>query len=414
VTGAVGFYLADYRSADNGNDYIVHKWEYVGLTSLGEVKSLEFTLSSSDIGDWGMNTPASFAVDTILEPSASVHGGPYTEAGVNAYIDPSNHGRHADPQDPGAVLNPIFRGWATAIVSYQPAPGIDPQWADPTKALGPATGDNLDIVSLGDLNEALISEGAPPGQITLSFDEPIRQGNGYDFVVFENGFISDMDTANGSVAGQMFTELGYVEVSSNGIDFVRFPAVSLTSALTGRYGTLEISNVYNLAGKHPNAGGICTGTPFDLLEIADDPDVVSGLLDLNDIRYVRIVDIPGSGDFYDRASVHIDPWSGPAWDLYSHNHPIYDAWLTFSSSGLDLEAVGVLHEQQYSADIDLNGVVDVLDFELFISALDGRFGQPEWIARCDLAEPKDLVIDLSDLAVLIDQWQKTEDWAVLR
>jgi hypothetical protein len=47
---------------------------------------------------------------------------------------------------------------------------------------------------------------------------------------------------------------------------------------------------------------------------------------------------------------------------------------------------------------------------LFISALNSRFGQPEWIARCDLVEPKDLIIDISDLAVLIDQWQKTEDW----
>jgi len=410
ATGEVKFYLADYRSADNGNDYIVNRWEYVDLTSLGQVKSLEFTLTSSDVGDWGMNTPASFAVDTIMDASASVHAGPYTEAGVNGYVDPYKNGRHADSQDPNAVINPIFRGWATAVVNYSPAPGVAPQWADPNKALGPATGDKLDIVSLGDLNQELISQGATPGRITLSFDEPIRQGNGYDFVVFENGFVSDIDTDNGSVAGQMFTELGYVEVSSNGIDFVRFPGVSLTLAPTGRYGTVEISNVYNLAGKHPNAGGICTGTPFDLQEIADEPDVVSGLVDINDIRYVRIVDIPGSGDFYDGASAHVDPWSAPAWNRYGHNHPIYDAWPTMSSGGLDLEAVGVLNEQKYSADIDLNGVVDVLDFELFISALDSRFGQPEWIARCDLAEPKDLVIDLSDLAVLIDQWQKTEDW----
>jgi len=410
VTGAVDFYLADYRPAGGSNDYIVDTWQYVDLTSLGEVKSLEFTLSSSDMGVWGMNTPASFALDTIMDQSALPDAGIYTEAGVNGYVDPNNEGRHADPQDPNAVTNPIFRGWATAVVGYSPAPGVDARWADPDKALGPATGDALDIVSLGDLNQELISQGEPPGQITLSFDEPIRQGNGYDFVVFENGFVSDIDTDDGSVAGRMFTELGYVEVSSNGIDFARFPAVSLTSAPTGRYGTVEISNLYNLAGKHPNAGGICTGTPFDLQEIAGDPDVLSGLVDINDIRYVRIVDIPGSGDFYDRASAHIDPWSAPAWNYYSHNHPIYDAWVTFGSGGLDLEAVGVLHEQKYSADIDLNGVVDVLDFELLISALDSCFGQPEWIARCDLAEPKDLVIDLSDFAVLIDQWHKTEDW----
>lgn len=410
ATGAVKFYLADYRSADNHNDYIVKKWEYVDLTSLGQVKSLVFTLSSSDVGDWGMNTPASFAVDTIMDAPASAQTGPYTEAGINGYIDPRNHGRHADPQDPNAIINPIFRGWASSVVRYEPAPGVAPQWADPNRALGPATGDKLDIVSLGDLSQELIGKGVAPGRITLSFGEPIRESKGYEFVVFENGFVSDIDTENGSVAGKMFAELGYVEVSSNGIDFVRFPAVSLTPSPVGRYGTIEISNVYNLAGKHPNASGVCTGTPFDLQEIANEPEVVSGLVDINDIRYVRIVDIPGSGDFYDGASAHIDPWSAPAWDSYGHNHPIYDAWPTTGSGGLDLEAVGVLNEQKYSADIDLNGVVDVQDFELFISALDSRFGQPGWIARCDLAEPKDGVIDLSDLAVLIDQWHKTEDW----
>jgi hypothetical protein len=406
ATGTVDFYLADYRFEDNGEDYIVDTWRYVDLTTLGEVESLEFALSSSDFGDWGMNTPGYFAIDSVIGLSASASTGPYTEAGVNGFINPDNDWGHADPQDPNAILNPIFRGWATEVVSYQPAPGLDVQWSDPSNALGPATGDRLDIVSLGDLSREQIDEGLPPGQITLYFDEPIRQGNGYDFVVFENGFTSNLSLETGSVAGEMFAEFGYVEVSSNGVDFVRFPAVSLTPEPTGPYGTVEISNLYNLAGKHPNG----TGTPFDLREIVNDPVVVEGLVDVNDIRYVRIVDIPGSGDFYDEAMLNVDPGTWPAWDFYGNDHPIYDAWPTRGSGGLDLEAIGVLREQEYSADIDLNGVVDVLDFELFISALDSHFGRPEWIARCDLAEPHDLVIDLSDLAVLIDQWHETEQW----
>jgi hypothetical protein len=182
--------------------------------------------------------------------------------------------------------------------------------------------------------------------------------------------------------------------------------VSLTPEPVGSYGTIEISNVYNLAGKHPNG----TGTPFDLQEIADEPDVVSGLVDINDIRYVRIVDIPGSGDFYDQAVTHIDPASGPVREYYSDNHPIYDAWVTFGSGGVDVEAVGVLHEQKYSADIDLNGVVDMYDFVLFASAWHSRFGRPGWIGRCDLAEPKDLFIDFSDFDVLMDQWHQAEQW----
>lgn len=71
--GTVDFYLADFRFADNGLDYIVTDWTDVDLTGLGSgVYSLEFTLSSSDSGDYGINTPAYFALaglTAIPEPS---------------------------------------------------------------------------------------------------------------------------------------------------------------------------------------------------------------------------------------------------------------------------------------------------------------------------------------------------------
>lgn len=70
VTGTVELYLADYRFANNSLDYISNQWGEVDLSSLGVVKTLEFTLSSSDVGEWGMNTPAYFALDTVVpEPS---------------------------------------------------------------------------------------------------------------------------------------------------------------------------------------------------------------------------------------------------------------------------------------------------------------------------------------------------------
>jgi hypothetical protein len=72
ATGSVDFYLADYRFADNGLDYIVDTWSFIDLGSLGQVKSLEFTLSSSDVGEWGMNTPASFALDSIVPEPATI------------------------------------------------------------------------------------------------------------------------------------------------------------------------------------------------------------------------------------------------------------------------------------------------------------------------------------------------------
>ena len=341
---------------------------------------------------------------------------------MNGYVNPENRGRHANPlKDPNAVVNPIFRGWATACVSYEPSdsewsgPGV---WNDPNKTIGPVTGDSSDIVSLGDLDQNEIGQNIPPGEITLLFGkggEPddlgvIRNVKGYDFVIFENGVISGRTTLGGSVFGQMFAELGFVEVSSNGRDFVRFPSVSLTGGPVGPYGTIEVSNIYNLAGKHPNAEGICTGTPFDLDEIADDPLVVSGAVDINNIKYVRIVDIPGSGDFSDDVIRHIDPYTWPNWAYYSANHPVYDAWLTWGSGGLDLEAVGVLNEQEYSADVNLDGVVDMADLALFASAWRSHFGQSNWIRKCDLAEPKDFVVDGSDLAVFAEQWVAVEKW----
>jgi hypothetical protein len=350
--------------------------------------------------------------------AAVAAAGPYTEGGINGYIGADR--RHANPlDDPDARINPIFRGWATSVVDYLPSDEVwFGDWNHPEKALGRVTGDNFDIVSLGDLDEAEIAAGKAPGQITLVFGDPcnpadsnhIRNGRGYDFVVFENGFLSRHDTGGGSVYGQMIAELAYVEVSSNGRDFARFAAVSLTAAGVGPYGTIEISNVLNLAGKHPNAYGTCTGTPFDLSELLGHPLVAAEIVDINNISYVRIVDIPGSGDFNDSAGEYIDPITWPSWRNYDSNHPVYDAWLTEGSGGFDLEAVGVLKEQEYSADINLDGIVDAADLALFASAWQSHFGSVNWIGRCDLDGSGDLLVDGRDLAAFVAQWLGRESW----
>lgn len=331
----------------------------------------------------------------------SVNAGPYTEIGINGYVGIDY--KHADPlNDSDAVINPIFRNWSTSSINYLPS---DTQWSgpwdDPNKALGPVTGQYYDIVSLGDLDPTEISQGKQPGKITLVFGNPqnssdanhIRNMKGYDFAVFENGTISGFDTDGGSIAGMMFAELGYVEVSSDGIHFARFPSVSLTNTQVGPYGTIDITNVYNLAGKHPNSYGVCTGTGFDLSELAGEPNVVNGSVDIDNISYVRIVDIPGNGSFLD-----------------SLNHPIYEAWPTWGSGGFDLEAIGVMKEQQYSGDINLDGAVDGEDFALFMSAWMSHFGDTNWIGRCDLATPKDNFINFQDYAIFASEWHKKEYW----
>lgn len=60
--GTVDYYLADFR---NGKSYLCENWATVDLSSLQKVNRVEVTLSSSDNGSWGMNTPAYFCVDNL-------------------------------------------------------------------------------------------------------------------------------------------------------------------------------------------------------------------------------------------------------------------------------------------------------------------------------------------------------------
>ena len=65
ITGTLEFYLADFRFEDSADDYIVDSWTFVALDGLGEVTALEFAMSSSDVGAFGVNTPTYFAIDSI-------------------------------------------------------------------------------------------------------------------------------------------------------------------------------------------------------------------------------------------------------------------------------------------------------------------------------------------------------------
>lgn len=228
----------------------------------------------------------------------------YAFAGPYSDFDETTHA--VDPGVPSSSGE--FSGWAQSVVdSHITASG----GGDPTNALGPY---NTSLVSLGDLTATQISDGDAPGSITLGFDG-FRDGEGWDFAVFENGFAFD---------GGLFAELAYVEVSSNGVDFARFDSISLNEGPTGSgfgagFQGFDMTNVHNLAGKH--ASGY--GTPFDLAELSDHPLAIAGTLDLQQIQYVRLVDIPGEGSYLD-----------------SEGNPILDNWPTSGSGGLDLRAVG--------------------------------------------------------------------------
>ncbi len=345
-------------------------------------------------------------IATLFFSPVLLFAGPYNEIGVNGYIGPDF--RHADPQEANAIVNPIFRGWATDYQNYLPSDAVDYGYDNPNKAFGYATGDNNSIVSLGDI---LPWNPSSSGEITLIFGDPLAAGdpnhirdvNGYDFVVFENSFFS--------LGGDdIFAELGYVEVSSDGVNFIRFDSVSLTAGSVNGFGFLDASDVFNLAGKHINSYGICTGTGFDLAELAGHDNVISGLIDLDDICYVKIVDIAGSGDLFDTAMNFTDPATYPSWSNYLSDNRIYDAWITIGTGGFDLEAIGVLRDQNHQADLNLDGIVDVEDLQVFCSTWLSHFGQTDYIDKSDMASPKNLIIDFADFSLFANQWQKQESW----
>lgn len=237
--------------------------------------------------------------------------GPFTEPGI-------------DKDDPAIVA------WAATYADYLPAADVDEQWRDPAKALGPAAGNLYDVVSLGERPDG--DDGAP-GQITLGFAEPLADRPGDDFAVFENSF---------PTVGLLFAELAFVEVGTDGENWARFPSVSLTSGPVDEYGALDPTDIYNLAGKHQNAYGIYLGTPFDLADLSGHPAVTAGLVDLQEINWVRLVDIPGGGLYSDEATAL----------GYDADHPIYDVFPTTGSAGFDVEAVAVIDETNPAVDDD--------------------------------------------------------------
>jgi hypothetical protein len=100
-----------------------------------------------------------------------------------------------------------------------------------------------------------------------------------------------------------------------------------TETQVGGFACIDPAQIHNLASKY----GAMYGTPFDLDEVPDDP-----LLDKNNITHVRVIDVVGciQNDYctYD-----------------SQGNIVNDPWPTaFASGGMDLDAVGVIHDQAHT------------------------------------------------------------------
>lgn len=225
-------------------------------------------------------------------------------------------------------------------------PGVDPLF----NVLGPA-----DAATNSDQTKVVISLGNS-GSITLAFDSMIRDGAGADFAVFENAFDffgnpqtvdnrpksapTDPGLTTAGLSGTFnatFAELGFVAVSSDGVNFVTFPSIALTDT-SGRYFNefgndflgIDSTDISGLAGKnvnHPFASTLdIIGTPFDLSVLGNEALVLNGTVNLNAIRYVRVTDVVGDGSTFD-----------------SMGRPIFDPFgeTTGTVVGFDLDAIGV-------------------------------------------------------------------------
>lgn len=61
----IDFYLADYRSENAADHYIVKDWKKVDLSSLGKVKMLTFRIVTSRNSEYGNLLPAYFCLDQL-------------------------------------------------------------------------------------------------------------------------------------------------------------------------------------------------------------------------------------------------------------------------------------------------------------------------------------------------------------
>lgn len=202
-----------------------------------------------------------------------------------------------------------FIAWATScnvVRGYQDVSqpgGPYTNVGDESMALGKAGADG--VISLGD-----------GGFAVLQFEAPIKDTTGPDFAVFENSF------------DDIFLELAFVEVSSDGTNYFRFPAISNTDTTTQTwsFGYTDATKIHNLAGKYRGM----YGTPFDIADLADHI-----LLNKKAITHVKVIDVIGciQNQYCTRDA---------------NNHKVNDPWPTgFGSGGFDLDAVGVIHDQNH-------------------------------------------------------------------
>jgi len=86
---SVIFYLADYST--EAPNYIIKDWTWVDFTALGNVDSVAYYFESSDVGDFGINTPLYFCIDNLITAGAAQGIAEHsTQPELNIYPNPSS------------------------------------------------------------------------------------------------------------------------------------------------------------------------------------------------------------------------------------------------------------------------------------------------------------------------------------
>ncbi len=319
-----GYYLNDINFNDGSRTLTITPGKYWSSSNNGIMDAgMSQTLANGDFEKWA-DPAAGIIVDSTYDET--YHYWWYTYVypmAINAVSQPAAMGPFCGVVGTTgctaiAYNDNRIKAWATGCtlvlgsqnLSDPSAPVVTYGTAD--EAVGAASTSTMDVVSLGD-----------GGSATLTFEKPIANGDGYDFAVFENSF------------NDYFLELAFVEVSSDGERFVRFPATSLTQTARQITSSVDPTYINNLAGKYR----VGYGTPFDLNELRD-----SAGLDINNITHVRVIDVVGS----------IDPELG-TYDAFGHI--INDPFPTITySAGFDLDGIAVLNQKTERIELAENGV----------------------------------------------------------
>jgi hypothetical protein len=170
--------------------------------------------------------------------------------------------------------------------------------------------------------------------ITVTFGGPIPSGPGWNFAVFENSFLDNSSALASRGGGTnyvyfnngtnlvpvtrgynfIWTKLAFVDVSSDDTNWARFPPTYFNTDFLFQatvpdspqhWLSQDATMISGLAG----ATALQYGEPFSLSVLTNNPSVLSGVVQLNNIRYIRLTDVIGDGS-----------------DLDQYGNPIYEPY----------------------------------------------------------------------------------------